>query len=155
MSGDLRGISQQSISLIIKNVFEQIAQHLPHYITLPRQQQQQMRNRRMFQAVAGFPGITGCIDCTHIKIASPGGKWSIQEQKRFFLIKCASEYCIVKSELFSNFLIIETGCSWPTDGNNWHCCEASRVGTWQLNFWPQFAQGPMWARSIERIIAWG
>ncbi|KAH7961883.1 hypothetical protein HPB52_013099 [Rhipicephalus sanguineus] len=26
-----------------------------------------------FYRIANFPGVTGCIDCTHVKIKSPGG----------------------------------------------------------------------------------
>jgi len=73
VSGDLRGVSQQSVSLIIKRVSEEISRHLHHYIHLPDSQEQKRQNVRLFQAIAGFPGVSACIDCTHIKIANPGG----------------------------------------------------------------------------------
>ncbi|KAH9374441.1 hypothetical protein HPB48_017097 [Haemaphysalis longicornis] len=26
-----------------------------------------------FYMIGGFPGVTGCIECTHVRIKSPGG----------------------------------------------------------------------------------
>ncbi|XP_030748939.1 putative nuclease HARBI1 [Sitophilus oryzae] len=71
-SGDLRGISQQSVSLRIRMISKEICRLLPEYIQHPGLEQKR-RNVRLFQAIAGFPGVAACIDCTHIKIVSPGG----------------------------------------------------------------------------------
>lgn len=97
VSGDLRGISQQSVSLIIKRVSEELSRHLLEYIHLPDNQEQKRQNVRLFQAIAGFPGVSACIDCTHIKIINPGGdnaevfrnrkgNFSLNVQVRFLII---------------------------------------------------------------------
>ncbi|XP_030749561.1 putative nuclease HARBI1 [Sitophilus oryzae] len=72
VNGDLRGISRESVSLIIKNVSEGIARHLRDYIQHPKYLEQKQRNVRLFQAIAGFPGVAACVDCMHIKIANIG-----------------------------------------------------------------------------------
>ncbi|GBP60940.1 Putative nuclease HARBI1 [Eumeta japonica] len=46
-----------------------------------------MRNtRECVHDIAGFPGVVGCIDCTHIKIKNPGGSQAevFKNRKRWF-----------------------------------------------------------------------
>lgn len=73
VSGDLRSISQSTISVIIKKVSILIAEHLGDFISFPRTAQGFRSNIRKFYEIAQFPNVSGCIDCTHIKIANPGG----------------------------------------------------------------------------------
>ncbi|XP_023931601.1 putative nuclease HARBI1 [Lingula anatina] len=70
--GDLCDISQSSASRIIKRVSEGIASLKPQFIRFP--EGQELQNMKLgFWRIAGFPGVVGAIDCTHIKIPSPGG----------------------------------------------------------------------------------
>ncbi|KAJ8965807.1 hypothetical protein NQ317_000435 [Molorchus minor] len=45
----------------------------PEYINMPRTPEEIERNKRNFYRIAKFPRVIGAIDCTHIKIISPGG----------------------------------------------------------------------------------
>lgn len=76
VSENLRGISQQSVSLIIERVSVEICKHLPKYIKLPNSQEQKRQNVRLYQAKAGLSGVSACIGCTHIKIDNPGGDYA-------------------------------------------------------------------------------
>nr|XP_037273588.1 LOW QUALITY PROTEIN: putative nuclease HARBI1 [Rhipicephalus microplus] len=74
VTGDLVRIPQSTVCRAVGKVTMLIAKHLysilvrfPH----PAEFQQVMRD---FYEVAEFPGVTGCIDCTHVRIKSPGGE---------------------------------------------------------------------------------
>ncbi|XP_037520859.1 putative nuclease HARBI1 [Rhipicephalus sanguineus] len=73
VSADLVNLSQPTVSRIVKRVTNVIAGTLfPALVKLPdvTQAGQVMEE---FYRIANFPGVTGCIDCTHVKIKSPGG----------------------------------------------------------------------------------
>ncbi|KAG0434988.1 hypothetical protein HPB47_018746, partial [Ixodes persulcatus] len=63
VTGDLVNVSQPA--LIAKHLFRDLV-HFPSAAQF---------NTVMldFFALAKFPGVTGCIDCTHVRIKSPGG----------------------------------------------------------------------------------
>jgi hypothetical protein len=71
--GDLSKISQSSVCRIINRTSEQLSKHIGQVIKFPRTQAQLDANRQFFYQIAGFPGVTGVIDGTHIPIQSPGG----------------------------------------------------------------------------------
>ena len=73
VQGDLSGISQPTVSRIISKVIKVIASRRAQFIKFPpREEEFSIRND--FYSLAGFPGVIGCIDCTHIAIQSPGGE---------------------------------------------------------------------------------
>ncbi|KAJ8968685.1 hypothetical protein NQ314_002176 [Rhamnusium bicolor] len=107
VSGDLRGISQATVSVIIKRVSELIAEQTAHFIKFPAEEALQRKNITKFWRISAFPGVAVCVDCTHIPIASPGGDNAEVYTNR---IECA-------------------GCSWTPHGNSRHCCTSSWVNT--------------------------
>lgn len=74
MNSDLLCISQASVSVIIKRVSVLLAQQLPIFIYFPRTEREQRQNIILFQNIAGFPSVAGCIDCTHVPILNVGGE---------------------------------------------------------------------------------
>lgn len=70
--GDQKNISISSVCRIVRKVSKCIAIHLlPEYIKMP--QNLEIRSiKQEFYEIANFPGVIGCIDCTHIPIQSPG-----------------------------------------------------------------------------------
>ena len=73
---DFVGVSKSSASLIVKQVSVAIARLCPRYCKMPegdarRQAQQE------FYSIARFPFVIGAIDCTHVRIQSPGIKNNI------------------------------------------------------------------------------
>jgi hypothetical protein len=71
--GDLVGVSQSTVSRIIKRVSLLIASLVQQHIKFPTTQAERATTMRQFHDLANFPGILGAIDCTHIAIQSPGG----------------------------------------------------------------------------------
>lgn len=70
--GDFAGIHKSTASQIIKKVIYIIASLAPEYISMPNTQQKIDEVKRKFYTIARFPRVIGAIDCTHVKIISPG-----------------------------------------------------------------------------------
>lgn len=69
---DFAGIHKSTASQIVKKVIYKIASLAPEYIGMPNTQQEIDEVKRKFYAIAKFPRVIGAIDCTHVKIISPG-----------------------------------------------------------------------------------
>lgn len=79
VNGDLREDSQATVSRIVARVSKILASHLSVYVNFSTEQQRRI-NKNKFYEVAHFPSVIGCIDCTHIRIANPGGNnWRYSE----------------------------------------------------------------------------
>lgn len=70
--GDYGGMDKSTVSRIIVRVSKAIASLAHIYIKLPQTQEEISQAQRNFYNIAAFPRIIGAIDCTHIKIQSPG-----------------------------------------------------------------------------------
>lgn len=73
VGADFSGVSKTSACMAIKKVSESIARLKDRYIRMPRTIQERQELQRTFYNVARFPHVIGAIDCTHVKIQSPGG----------------------------------------------------------------------------------
>lgn len=70
--GDYGGMDKSTVSRIVVRVSAAIAFLAPIYIKLPQTQEEILHAQRNFFNIAAFPRVIGAIDCTHIKIQSPG-----------------------------------------------------------------------------------
>ncbi len=77
--GDLLKISQPTVSRLVKLVSTLFARHLPSHIKFP---DQLAKIKRDFYDMTEFPGVIGCIDCTHVPISSPGGAVGLNYKNR-------------------------------------------------------------------------
>ncbi|KAM7309719.1 putative nuclease HARBI1 [Ixodes scapularis] len=73
VTGDLVNVSQPTVCRTVGVVTRLIARHLFKKLVHFPDASQLNNVRREFFEIAGFPGVTGCIDCTHVRINSPGG----------------------------------------------------------------------------------
>lgn len=74
VAGDLVNVSQPTVSHIVELVSRVIAKHLfPAVVKFPDTDDGFRETMVEFHRIANFPGVTGCIDCTHIRIKAPGG----------------------------------------------------------------------------------
>ena len=68
--GDLFGVSKANISRTIHRVAAAFARLVPRHVRFhPQRETEAMQV--VFHAVANFPNVIGCVDCTHVKIATP------------------------------------------------------------------------------------
>lgn len=71
--GDFAGVSESSACGIVWLVTKAIASLRPAFIRLPATNDEIREVQSGFFAISGFPRVVGTIDCTHVKIQSPGG----------------------------------------------------------------------------------
>lgn len=84
----LGGIHKSTICRVIRRVTHYIAHLRRQYIQMPNTAAQRQATKFNFFMLNGFPGVIGAIDCTHIKILSPGGQHAelFRNRKGFFSI---------------------------------------------------------------------
>lgn len=106
--GDLTNISKSSVCRIIHRVTNAIATLRPHFISLPNTRNQVIQLNTDFFNIAGFPNILGAIDCTHIKIQSPGGEYAelYRNRKSWFSIN-------TQAVCTANLKFIDVVVRWP------------------------------------------
>ncbi|CAH2101261.1 unnamed protein product [Euphydryas editha] len=69
--GDTANVSKATVCRVIERVTTAIVLLRPQYVYMPIPQQRPSVASR-FHDIAGFPRVIGAVDCTHIKINSPG-----------------------------------------------------------------------------------
>lgn len=70
--GDFAGVSKTSACVIVKEVSIAIASLRPLYINFPQTPEEIQNVVVGFYSIAKFPKVIGAVDCTHIRIQSPG-----------------------------------------------------------------------------------
>ena len=68
--GDLFGCSKATICRTVHRVAAAFARLIPRYVHFHQQRETDIM-KVAFHNVAQFPNVIGCIDCTHVKIATP------------------------------------------------------------------------------------
>lgn len=74
--GDFVGIDKATASRAIHRVSRAIASISQQFIRMPVTQEEIQEVKTGFHNIARFPKVLGAIDCTHIRIQSPGKGWS-------------------------------------------------------------------------------
>ena len=105
--GDIVGISKATACRIVHKVSAAIAALRPYYIVFPEAQERQ-KIVANFYNIANFPGVVGAIDCTHIKIQSPGGNRSelYRNRKGYFSLN-------IQTVCDATLLIRDIVARWP------------------------------------------
>jgi len=86
--GDFIGVHKSTASRIVKLVSHVIATLRPQFIKFPDIENDIKKLKQDFYNIAKFPMVIGAMDCTHIKIKSPGGDnaEAYRNRKGFFSI---------------------------------------------------------------------
>ncbi|KAB0798890.1 hypothetical protein PPYR_06770 [Photinus pyralis] len=86
--GDHINVNQSTACRVINRVTRHLARQRPNFINMPKNQDDILQVCRGFYRIRGFPKVIGAIDCTHIKIQSPGGNNAelYRNRKGFFSI---------------------------------------------------------------------
>nr|CAH7733526.1 unnamed protein product [Callosobruchus chinensis] len=70
--GDFSRISKSTACRIIHRVSAALASLRPRYMAFPETAEDVKRAQTEFYNTVSFPRVVGAIDCTHVKIKSPG-----------------------------------------------------------------------------------
>jgi len=84
VAGDSGGVSIATASRVVARVSKAIATLRSRYIKMPEGNATEVK--QAFYNIARFPRCIGAIDCTHVKIQSPGGHNAeiFRNRKQFF-----------------------------------------------------------------------
>lgn len=96
VSADLRGVSQPTVSRIIKRISVLIARKRPQFIKFPNPAECQDNARHVYER-SRFAGVVGAIDGTHVPILNPGGEHAevFRNRKSIFSFNCQVSDSIV------------------------------------------------------------
>ncbi|KAK4887402.1 hypothetical protein RN001_003673 [Aquatica leii] len=100
-TADFGGIHKSTSGKIISRVVSAIAERRPHHIKFPATLEERNQSSVEFFRIARFPRVVGAIDCTHIKLQSPGGDnaENFRNRKGYFSLNvqaiCDSKTCFV------------------------------------------------------------
>ncbi|XP_050502738.1 putative nuclease HARBI1 [Diabrotica virgifera virgifera] len=120
-TGDFCGVSKSTSSRVVKRVSVALANLLPIYIRMPEGDEIN-EIRQQFYNIARFPRCIGAIDCTHIKIQSPGGAnaETFRNRKNFFSFN-------VQTISDPNLKIRDIVARWPGSSHDAHIFRNSNI----------------------------
>uniref|UniRef100_A0AAZ1XDW7 Putative nuclease HARBI1 n=1 Tax=Oreochromis aureus TaxID=47969 RepID=A0AAZ1XDW7_OREAU len=85
-SSDDLGLSQSSISRVIRQTLTALSQPniVTQFVSFPLDARTLHTHKRAFMDIAGFPGVVGVIDGTHVRIIAPSEDEAVFVNKRNF-----------------------------------------------------------------------
>lgn len=106
--GDYIHVHKSTISRIIQRVTHKISLLSRRYIKMPSTNEELLATKQGFYNICGFPRVVGVVDCTHIKIQSPGGRQAelYRNRKGYFSIN-------VQAICNSNLKLMHLISRWP------------------------------------------
>ncbi|KAE8738632.1 hypothetical protein FOCC_FOCC015884 [Frankliniella occidentalis] len=89
-AGDFSGVSESTAKRIVHRVSDALASLYKEHIIFPDDEASLKKTQLEFHKIARFPKVIGAVDCTHIKIKSPGGEQAeyYRCRKGFFPLNC-------------------------------------------------------------------
>ncbi|XP_051164287.1 putative nuclease HARBI1 [Leptopilina boulardi] len=107
-AADFGGFSKSTAHRIVHRVSGAIASLYKTHIVFPERNNEIMRTQAGFYRIASFPKVIGAIDCTHIKIKSPGGQNAeiFRNRKGYFSLN-------VQAICNSNLEFLDIVARWP------------------------------------------
>lgn len=113
---------------IIRKVTEAIASLCPRYINFPNSEENLRKSKQGFYNIARFPKVIGAIDCSHVKIQSPGGEEAevYRNRKGLFTMN-------VQAVCNSDMKFLNIVARWPGSTHDSSIFQASRVRTRFIN----------------------
>lgn len=120
--GDFSGVDKSTASHVIWNVTRAIARLYNRYIKMPDTDEEIREASQSFYNIARFPKCIGALDCTHIKILSPGGDNAeiYRNRKGFFSFN-------VQAICDATCMFRDIVCRWPGASHDSHIFANSRV----------------------------
>uniref|UniRef100_A0A1B6MNX0 DDE Tnp4 domain-containing protein n=1 Tax=Graphocephala atropunctata TaxID=36148 RepID=A0A1B6MNX0_9HEMI len=120
--GDHSGIHKSTTSKIVKQVSEAIARLRPQFISMPSSHNELSIVKAGFYEKARFPNCIGALDCTHVKIQSPGGEHAEHFRNRKGIFSINVQGVCDSALLFRNVV-----ARWPGSTHDSHIFTSSRL----------------------------
>ncbi|XP_045446885.1 putative nuclease HARBI1 [Melitaea cinxia] len=119
--GDFSGVSRPTANRVIHRVTAAIASLSRDYIKFPHTDTDIRKTQLEFYNIARFPKVVGALDCTHIKIISPGGSHAetFRNRKGYMSINVQA---ICNAQLLLTDLVVR----WPGSTHDERIFSASR-----------------------------
>ncbi|XP_018367579.1 PREDICTED: putative nuclease HARBI1, partial [Trachymyrmex cornetzi] len=119
---DFCGISESSAQRIVHRVSPIIAALNNEFIKLPMSAEQIHQNQKEFFQIAKFINVIGCVDCTHIKVESCGGRENelYRNRKGFFSLN-------IQVVVNARLEIIDIVARWPGSTHDATIFDHSRI----------------------------
>ncbi|KAK3920195.1 Putative nuclease [Frankliniella fusca] len=107
-AGDFCGVSESTANRIVLRVSDALASLYKEHISFPDDEASLKRTQLEFHKIARFPKVIGAVDCTHVKIKSPGG-----EQAEYY--RCRKGYFSLNCQAIcnANMEILDMVARWP------------------------------------------
>ncbi|XP_055858631.1 putative nuclease HARBI1 [Episyrphus balteatus] len=106
--GDFFGVCKTTVCLVVRRVSSAIASLRKDIIKMPDSDEEMAEASYAFYNLAKFPRTIGAIDCTHVKIQSPGGDNAehFRNRKGYFSLN-------VQSVSSANLKFLNIVARWP------------------------------------------
>ncbi|KAE8747643.1 hypothetical protein FOCC_FOCC005622 [Frankliniella occidentalis] len=113
VAADFSGVSESTSHRIIHRVSYEVASLYRQFINFPRNERETQDTMRDFYGISRFPRVIGAIDCTHVKIRSPGG-----EHAEYF--RCRKGYMSLNCQAIcnANLEFTDLVARWPGSAND-------------------------------------
>ena len=93
----------------------------PNFIYMPSNSNEILRTKKEFCEVAGFPGVIGCIDGSHIPIIAPHqDKFAYVNSKKFHSVN-------IQGICDANLVFLDVVAKWPGSSHDSFILQASQV----------------------------
>ncbi|XP_070377009.1 putative nuclease HARBI1, partial [Dermacentor albipictus] len=122
VTGDLVNVSQPTVSRVIERVSTMIARSLFTALVKFPAASEVSGVMSEFYKLGKFPGVSGCIDCTHVPIKSPGGDHAevYRNRKGYFSIN-------VQGITGPDLQFYDVVASWPGSAHDSRIFDSSRA----------------------------
>lgn len=108
-SGDDFGVTQPTVSRVVSQTLEALTQRhiFRRFVKFPLTRHEVQRKQQRFMEVAGFPGVVGVIDGTHVGIVAP------TEHEREYVNRRRFHSINVQVVFDATYRILDIVAKWP------------------------------------------
>ena len=120
-SKDFIDVAQPTASQVLSEFVENMVKIAPSFIYIPSNSMDIRRAKREFYNVAGFPGVIGCVDGSHIPIIAPHQDEYAYVNRKNFHSKNIQGICD------ANLVFLDVVAKWPGSSHDSLILQASQL----------------------------
>ena len=114
-------VSQPTVSQVFSDFTDNMVRMAPNFIYMPSNSNKILRTKKEFYKVAGFPGVIGCIDGSHIVIIAPHqDEFAYVNRKKFHSVN-------IQGICDANLVFLDVMAKWPGSCHDSFTEQASQV----------------------------